>query len=129
MADDPQKQANDRADRAEAGMFLRRVLLKYGYDNLPDNSVSEFLMRLGPLGDIAMMPALDFLAGALTPRGTNAMRAGAAPDGTPLIELDDVAMRNAKNQAACRQNPRGATEKARFPGRPSVRLQKSQTES
>ncbi|HCM83242.1 MAG TPA: hypothetical protein PKW15_02135 [Alphaproteobacteria bacterium] len=100
MADNPQKTMANRTDRAETEMFLRRVLLKYGYDNLPDNVISGALMRLGPLGDIAGMMGMDFLARALTPRGTNIAPAGAAADGTPLIELFDVAMRNSRNQAA-----------------------------
>src|SRR5690606_37802459 len=92
----------------ETEMFLRRVLLKYGYDNLPENVISGALMRLGPLGDIAGMMGMDFLSRALTPRGTNIPPAGAvmvmgpdgAPKAVPLIELFDAAMVNSKNQAA-----------------------------
>lgn len=108
MADTPQKTMANRTDRAETEMFLRRVLLKYGYDNLPDNTISGALMRLGPLGDIAGMMGMDFLSRALTPKGTNIPPAGAVmvtgEDGVqkavPLIELFDVAMVHSKNQAA-----------------------------
>lgn len=100
MAADPQKTMANRTDRAENEMLLRRILLKYGYDQLPDNAVSQFLMRLGPAGDIASMAGLDFISRALTPRGSNIPPAGMAPDGTPWVEYFDTAMRNSKNQSA-----------------------------
>lgn len=105
MAGNPQQ---NRTNRAENEMLLRRVLLQYGYDNIPDNVISRALMQLGPLGNVGDMLAMDFFARALTPRGTNIPPAGAVmvtgADGSqralPLIELFDAAMRNSKNLAA-----------------------------
>jgi hypothetical protein len=100
MAVSGQESMSARTNRAESEMFLRRILLKYGYDHLPENIVSQFLMGLGPVGELTTMAGLDFISRALTPRGTNIAPAGMAPDGTPWVEYFDVAMRHARNQSA-----------------------------
>jgi hypothetical protein len=65
-----------QADQAEQDMFVRHALGMLGYSALPSDGIKGALMAVGPVGDLATMAGIDFLARALTPRGANEPPAG-----------------------------------------------------